>query len=179
MKSKEIWSKRSKKHVILISQTALTNPWIYRDPELIMILAAWLQLEVWWSKGPHILSAQASQDLDDLKKYSRYFSFHLSVFLTSWSRWTAHGSRLSHCCNCRDLISFLCPHKCSFKKLSRQICLNIWLMMFVSPTGHRGLISSLATWWPISSYRGWEEGDGWGYNRPLLRHILLSYSGAQ
>lgn len=65
------------------------------------------------------------------------------------------------------------------KKLSRQICLNIWLMMFISPTGHRGLISSLATWWPISSYSGWEEGDGWGYNHPLLRHILLSYSGAQ
>lgn len=42
MKSKEIWNKRSKKHVILISQTAHTNPWIYRDPKLIMILAAWL-----------------------------------------------------------------------------------------------------------------------------------------
>lgn len=109
------------------------------------------------------------------QKYSKCFSFRQNFFYLPPE---THESRFSHCCDRRDLIPFLCPHKCSFKKLSRQICLNIWLMMFISPTGHRGLISSLATWWPISSYSGWEEGDGWGYNHPLPRHILLSYSGA-
>lgn len=42
--------KRTKKHVILISQTAHANPWICTDPQLIMTPAARLQPEVWRSE---------------------------------------------------------------------------------------------------------------------------------
>lgn len=75
MKSEEIWSKRTKKHVILISQTAHTNPWIYTDPQLIMTPAARLKLEVWRSERPHILfwlEPERVKNLwDDLKKKTK------------------------------------------------------------------------------------------------------------
>lgn len=183
MKSKGIWSKRSKKHVILISQTAHTNPWIYRDPKLIMILATWLAGGLMKQRATHSLSEQAgvTQLVGWPQKWPTCFSFHhhclLFFFLNSWHERTLSGIWLLSFAHISAFFKKK-KRKKRGKKLSRQICLNIWLMMFISPTGHRGLISSLATWWPISSYSGWEEADGWGYNHPLLRHILLSYSGS-
>lgn len=183
MKSKEIWSKRSKKHVILISQTAHTNPWIYRDPKLIMILTAWLAGGLMQRRATHSSHAGNNQTTNKFtsKPNSLYFTLSLTscsdLFLLSRDcfLYKTHPHDVFTLRRLYFIQQGLFLHKCSLKKknLAHQICLNIWLMMFISPKGHRGLISSLATWWPISSYSRWEEGDGWGYNHPLLRHIFV------
>lgn len=111
MKSKEIWSKRSKKHVILISQTAHTNPWIYRDPELIMIPAAWLAGGLMKQRATHSLCTSERRTTckitSEILKIIHCFLRNLQWFITR-----AHESTFSY--NCRDFISFLCPHKSSF-----------------------------------------------------------------
>lgn len=119
MKSEEIWSKRTKKHVILISQTAHTNPWIYTDPQLIMTPAARLKLEVWRSERPHILfrrEPEQAKDLwDDLEKRRKKTTAR--IFAPSPSRDPQIGARRSRISALVQLTESdsLCLHKCFLK----------------------------------------------------------------
>lgn len=102
MKSKGIWSKRSKKHVILISQTAHTNPWIYRDPKLIMILATWLAGGLTRQRATHSLSLWTGRRRTTCRMTSKMANmFQLPSFLfffspppSSWHERTLSGTWL-------------------------------------------------------------------------------------
>lgn len=121
-KKNEVWRdlKRTKKHVILISQTAHTNPWIYTDPQLIMTPAARLKLEVWRSERPHILFQQESEQAknlwDDLKKNNNNTTTAriFPPYTSQDPQIGARPSRISALVQLTESDS-LCLHKCFLK----------------------------------------------------------------